>query len=1811
MPIYEYQGQQYDISTDDHAEAKSKILSYLDKQSGAKAPVKASSAETPELDAMMNADLEAGAAAAEGQKKKGTSIFENGTKMEPPTVDARKNLEAMRRSGSPESVMFNPGRQLEAVDTQIDRYKIRQEAAKQKAAEKAAQARATLEQRNEEEGYSPVDLAKDIGVGLVGKGGTGLAQSVAGLGDIATGWIPGDETTNPLQLGQWGKMMDKLGVDFDASNKFLTGLQSPRMQLQLDNAEKGDGFFGYVKELGLNPLALIDTVTASIPSIVATGKLGGAVTRMWASKAAAEAVDLGLTGSAAEKFIADKVRNAASIAASAAEGTLGAGSVAEYARSKGVDWDEYILPALGAGVGTALIGIASNKLGAKLGIGDIETDIAARTAGVKGLGVTQGPALTGFFKEIAKEGFLEEMPQSAQEQIFSNLATGRPWDEGVDKAAAQGLMAGLATAGGHNAVMTALQKDSVEAAPMGKPTTSEQERIEPTLELEEKLAITKKSPAQPAPGAEGATNVGQPIDETGGVSTELAGQPNQVAPAGGVGEPTADGVVPAGENVGRTEEGAGTQPAPLTFTTAKGSVYVVGEDGKTSRTKNSQGRGQGTTYEPHTAMYVQPGDHENILNDMRSGMGGNSVRLGYIDNNTFYPVENVADIPEGGQAFVGVFNKKNGTPVGLYPALTTPELGFHPVEKLYTPDGDSNTHIGNAIVDIQPTAPTAQTLPVLQKGEEGMPIQDGAGQPVPMSALTTPEALERTKKVLNTSNPEQELYIAQQRGGLSTAEAEAILGIPPTQQGAQVGTETPKAVKAAKKGQKQKPAAATGVTEQEQKDLTAEEQKELDDALAPIREIFRKSQASTKFKNRGIKQRALEKMNPEELMAWIKSNWRGATKVQREAMARLPSIEYLGTWVKDLGLNQVLEASELMTAMLGKQKVLAEETEQLVHMMQKAFADDPTLADKLSELAYVSTNLEVDPSDPATKRRVKALDADYAALGETGQMLYKMAKQFGVDRADLYLQLLQQNIDDLQIDEEDKKNLMTVLRKQYEASSRITPYFALVRDDGDYWLSVGKGDDKEFYIYDNMLDRDADQARIIKERGISKDDTKTGDSVESLRQATYEASSFLRAVFDAIDAAPTTKKQGTEESTARYKESLKDAVYQTYLNVMPEKSFRGMFKHRKGRAGYRTDLAQNIAATGVKMNSQLAKLKYAQKLRNTVDSAQAAIEGRGDLQPFVDELRRRVDALLSPAQQNGWDVAAGVFGRLGFVYMLTGLSLPLIQPLALATSGVSILWGNYKTNPVKAGAALLNAFANIPQYGFTTNLPDGSVRYHWPSLVNSKTLKGDELRAVKELAQSDVHESTLAREVWDYAANPTSSFVKESGKEIEYYAARTMKGIDTVMGSPFHIMERWTREALFLAAYRLGRTDKLSHEAAVQKALHNVKETLGDYSKHAKPVWMQRGLGKMAFALKTFAVLVTQQTLGNLIKALPLLNKEGKKEAITKFSGIMLTMSVFAGASGVPFASTFYGMAAGIVMALGAGGDDDDKDAELRNMDNALWFRSVWLPKHIPDIKLMGVSAYDWMDRGVINAITGLDIASRIQVASTWGSDTVRPSRTTADRLTNTALDIFGGAYYGLMKQFANAKDAFEVGDTQKGKELSTPKVVRDIMKGNRLEEEGIEFNHAPVLAPEDIRKLEVWGQRIGFSPDISSVLQKEGIKGKNAFAEVQMERNELLRKLEIAEITALKGGPKGEEAREEYRRIKQEDVVAFNKKFPNSQLDEDDISRALRERSDARSNAIAGVTGGKNQVNALAPLLKQMRERVQERKEETARKKE
>ena len=210
-------------------------------------------------------------------------------------------------------------------------------------------------------------------------------------------------------------------------------------------------------------------------------------------------------------------------------------------------------------------------------------------------------------------------------------------------------------------------------------------------------------PAPRVPAFEPAAGAGKP-------SVGIPSKPRPVSPAeptaAGAGETVRRGVVPVRRTppTPAAPEG-GAKPAleagkVTGFTTAKGSTYEVTPEGQTIRTKKSPGRGQGETSEPHTALYVSPKASESILEDMQGGMGTHSVRLGYATDTAFKPVQSVAEIPAGTKPAVGVFNKKTGAVVGLYEAETAPRIGLSPVEKLYSPDGTSSTHIGNKITQV-------------------------------------------------------------------------------------------------------------------------------------------------------------------------------------------------------------------------------------------------------------------------------------------------------------------------------------------------------------------------------------------------------------------------------------------------------------------------------------------------------------------------------------------------------------------------------------------------------------------------------------------------------------------------------------------------------------------------------------------------------------------------------------------------------------------------------------------------------------------------------------------------------------------------------------------------------------------------------------------------------------------------------------------------------------------------------------------------------------------------------------------------------
>ncbi|HCF9836867.1 TPA: PLxRFG domain-containing protein [Pseudomonas aeruginosa] len=270
-----------------------------------------------------------------------------------------------------------------------------------------------------EEGRGLIGHARDLGLS-VAKGVIWVPEAAVGLADIPT-------------EGRVGKFLENqdgmLGFRPREAKDFLSDLHTDQYKQQQQDFQDADGVVDKTLHAVQNPSMVVNTVAESLPSMLAGGAVGRGV------RALAPAL--------------------APVAAGAAgEGAVMAGQQAERIRQE-TD-DGLLTPAQsGAAVATGVLGslfsLAGGSLAKKLGIGDADTLLAG--------GANPGQLVSELASMPAKsiprkviegaisEGFLEELPQSASEQVLQNLALGRDWASGLDEAMVMGTLAGMAMGG--------------------------------------------------------------------------------------------------------------------------------------------------------------------------------------------------------------------------------------------------------------------------------------------------------------------------------------------------------------------------------------------------------------------------------------------------------------------------------------------------------------------------------------------------------------------------------------------------------------------------------------------------------------------------------------------------------------------------------------------------------------------------------------------------------------------------------------------------------------------------------------------------------------------------------------------------------------------------------------------------------------------------------------------------------------------------------------------------------------------------------------------------------------------------------------------------------------------------------------------------------------------------------------------------------------------------------------------------------------------------------------------------------------------
>jgi len=286
--------------------------------------------------------------------------------------------------------------------------------------------------------------AGNLGVSAL-KGAVGLPQSIVGLADIPT-------------LGRAGQAVESAGLRFKDAQSILDTFYSDAQRQANKRVQDASGFLGTLGAMAENPSTIVQTGVESLPVM-----LGGAGVARGLLTVGEKTLAAGVAGPALPGFLARTFGQAAPLVAGAAgEGVMAAGSAAEnYRQAGGVLTVGQVAAAIASGAGTGALSVIGGKVAQKLGVADIDTALAS--GALKGEEVKKGLIRT-LAEAGVSEGLLEEMPQSAQEQIWQNIATDKPAMEGVAEAAAQGLMAGAATGGAFAGISRRLSRETQGAA---------------------------------------------------------------------------------------------------------------------------------------------------------------------------------------------------------------------------------------------------------------------------------------------------------------------------------------------------------------------------------------------------------------------------------------------------------------------------------------------------------------------------------------------------------------------------------------------------------------------------------------------------------------------------------------------------------------------------------------------------------------------------------------------------------------------------------------------------------------------------------------------------------------------------------------------------------------------------------------------------------------------------------------------------------------------------------------------------------------------------------------------------------------------------------------------------------------------------------------------------------------------------------------------------------------------------------------------------------------------------------------------------
>jgi hypothetical protein len=693
----------------------------------------------------------------------------------------------------------------------------------------------------------------------------------------------------------------------------------------------------------------------------------------------------------------------------------------------------------------------------------------------------------------------------------------------------------------------------------------------------------------------------------------------------------------------------------------------------------------------------------------------------------------------------------------------------------------------------------------------------------------------------------------------------------------------------------------------------------------------------------------------------------------------------------------------------------------------------------------------------------KELKSDYDKLDDKGKQIYQDVRDNYADKRTKTLQAIEDRINSTGADDESKKNAITALRKTFESGTVKGPYFPLQRF-GDLWASAKdkEGNTVAASRFESKSQRDS-WLSAMREQGHDVDFGARMNEKSEMERISPE---FVKNVIGHVQAADPTG-------------NLAHDVWQEYLKAMPEMSMRKHGITRLGRLGFSGDALRAFAYNSSHGAHQLARLEYGHKMdthmENIRNEARAtefhAATNPGDARAQSDakwapaiarEMEQRYDWLRNPRAST----LASNLTKFGFGWYLG---------YAPATA-----FRIFSQNPMLAQPMLAKHFG---EFGASKELTKASLQW-----AGSRGSLGDRLRGPERKAFDDANARGLFSETFTQNMMSGGSGGPISQNPLLKYGSYM-----------FNAMEHHNRMTTHLAAYRLGVTQGLSHDAASAKAQQLTWDSHFDYTNANRPRYLQNDFMKVAGLFKQYSLGVTYRLAR---ESADMINKEKPEDramARHAMASLMGRMMMFAGVTGIP------GLYWAAEKAVNAWMGTDDKPYDM----------TAALHKSLQDH--MGKTAADSIMTGPAGAVTGASLSSGASYSDLWYKS---PMRTESPE--DTVYDGLGQALGPLAALPINAaQGAGQMlhGNYERGLEHFLPPEAASLAKAVRYATQGATNTEGQSILPgdEQIDSKDVALQALGFSPQKVADAQRRNASISNIKQAITDRREQLSNKYETA----------------------------------------------------------------------------------------------